>query len=157
MDTTSELIQKLKRAEQALLNINNISDHPNGWEWSEIESARTIARKYFDKKDMSEGIKYDAGKPRIGFLLRSFPNALMALARQNDFGAKKYDEFNWKKVSVERYEDAFGRHSLKSLSDKTAIDESGEYHLASVIWNACALYELLYGEKNSLQNNDINV
>jgi len=88
-----------------------------------------------------EGMKFDDGKPQIGFLLKSFPNALVAAAKQNDFGAKKYDTLNWHKISCERYEDALGRHYLTSLIKPDELDESGELHLAAVIWNACALYE----------------
>jgi len=95
-------------------------------------------------KISSEGIKHDGGKPRVGFLLRSFPNAIQAAAMQNQFGAAKYDEMNWKNVHPDRYEDALSRHLIQSFTDYSSLDESGQFHLAAVIWNALALYEHKY-------------
>jgi len=95
----------------------------------------------------TEGRKFDQEKPRMGFLLKSFPNALRAAAKQNDFGAKKYDALNWHKVEVDRYEDSLSRHLVQALEAPDELDESGELHLAAVIWNACALFERRLQEK----------
>jgi hypothetical protein len=94
------------------------------------------------------GIKYDDEKPCMGFLFKSFPNALRKVSKQNDYGAKKYSPMNWKKVSIERYEDALSRHLVAALENPNAIDESGQEHLAAVAWNAMALIELKHGQKN---------
>jgi hypothetical protein len=95
---------------------------------------------------MMEGIKHDANKPQIGFLLKSFPDALIAGANQNSFGATKYARYNWQLIDTERYENALMRHLLQYMEDPTSKDESGEYHLAAVIWNSLALYERNYGK-----------
>jgi hypothetical protein len=98
---------------------------------------------------MELGIKHDQHKPNLGFFLKSFPNALKAASLQNDFGAKKYSPLNWKKVENERYENALTRHLLQALENPKEQDESGQYHLAAVIWNALALYEKQYSENNN--------
>lgn len=93
---------------------------------------------------MTEGIKHDQEKPRIGFLLRSFPNAIREVALQNDYGAKKYSELNWMNVEYVRYEDALGRHYIEALEDGCRLDpESKQHHLAAVAWNALCLLELI--------------
>ena len=98
--------------------------------------------------DKSIGVKHDQDKPNIGFFLKSFPNAIKATSLQNDFGAKKYSPLNWKKVSNERYENALSRHLLQTLENTEELDESGQYHLAAVIWNALALFEKRYGNND---------
>lgn len=94
-----------------------------------------------------KGIKYDEKKPELAFLLKSFPNALKGVANQNSFGAAKYEPLNWKNVEPERYENALVRHFVQYLESPESIDESGENHLAAVIWNACAIYELMSENK----------
>jgi len=95
---------------------------------------------------MSEGRKFDQNKPRIGFLLRSFPNAIEEVSLQNDYGAGKYDELNWMNVDYSRYEDALGRHYLAALKDAYSIDpESRQHHLAAVAWNALAMLQKIKG------------
>jgi len=100
---------------------------------------------------MNIGLKYDNQKPCMAFLLKSFPNALRAAAQQNDFGARKYEPLNWQKVSSVRYVDALVRHFIQHLEDPTSLDESGQTHLSAVIWNALAIYELQFNQK---QNNE---
>ena len=110
----------------------------------------TYNNPYMNKQN--EGIKYDEQKPKMGFLFKSFPNALRKVSKQNDYGANKYSPMNWKHVSSERYEDALSRHLILALENPNAIDESGQEHLAAVAWNALALIELRQNMKG--QNND---
>lgn len=98
---------------------------------------------------MNEGMKFDEEKPCMGFLVKSFPNALRKVSKQNDYGARKYSPLNWKKVSIERYEDALVRHMVSALENPSAIDESGQEHLVAVAWNALALIELRNMDKNN--------
>ena len=95
-----------------------------------------------------EGMKFDNEKPCMGFLIKSFPNALRIVSKQNDYGARKYSPMNWKNVSIERYEDALVRHVVSALENPNAIDESGQEHLAAVAWNALAIIELRKDKKN---------
>ena len=95
-----------------------------------------------------QGQKFDSGKPKLGFLLRSFPNALRATAGQNQYGAEKYSPFGWKNVDVSRYEDALARHFLCYLENPESVDEeSGINHIAACIWNAMAIFELNHETK----------
>jgi hypothetical protein len=78
------------------------------------------------------GRKDDSGKPDLT-QLRNLPNALAALCRVLDHGAKKYGRNNYKLVSSKRYDKALLRHALSEGVDA----DSGELHAAHVA--ACAL------------------
>jgi hypothetical protein len=98
---------------------------------------------------MSDGIKYDEGKPKIGMVVKYFGPALMEVAKAGTFGCAKYGngkfwDYNWNKVEngVERYTDALMRHLLKE--DTEQIDpETGILHASLVAWNALARLVLI--------------
>ncbi len=87
------------------------------------------------QRDMAEG------KGMCSFLP---PNALMALARHFEYGAKKYSdincaptEVNWRKgIKCSTYIDSTLRHSLKALDGR-----EDENHIMAAIWNLMCLYE----------------
>ena len=93
-----------------------------------------------------KGRKDDGGKLMLAQFYKHFPNAYKALVDTAMYGFKKYNEDihdpNWKKVSIEQYEDAIFRHFDKYLTGELIDKESGKKHLAHIIWNACVLYEL---------------
>jgi hypothetical protein len=93
-----------------------------------------------------KGKKYDDNKPMLAQFYKHFSNAYHALVDVATYGFKKYNEDltdpNWKKVSIERYEDALFRHFSAYLTGDKIDKESGKSHLAHLIWNACVLYEL---------------
>jgi len=96
----------------------------------------------FDVSGITEneevGIKYDEGKPRVGFMLQQFSLALTEVAKVATFGAKKYGAGNWQHVEQERYQDALGRHLLASGVN----DDTNLLHKAHLAWNALADLEL---------------
>ena len=98
-----------------------------------------------------KGRKDDSGKLMLAQFYKHFPNAYKAMVETAMYGFKKYHENikdpNWKKNSIERYEDALFRHFDKYLTGEVIDSESGKSHLAHIIWNACVLYEL-----NEVQN-----
>jgi len=89
------------------------------------------------------GIKYDNGKPRVGFMLQQFSRALLAVAEVTTLGAKKHGDGNWQYVEQERYQDALGRHLLES-----GVNDTNLLHKAHVAWNALAVLELELKGKN---------
>ena len=94
----------------------------------------------------TKGRKDDNGKLMLAQFYKHFPNAYKAMVETAMYGFKKYNEDihnpNWKKVSIEQYEDAIFRHFDKYLTGELVDKESGKKHLAHIIWNACVLYEL---------------
>ncbi len=98
---------------------------------------------------MATGKKFDGGKsPVTQAALHYFPQALLAVGKVSEYGAKKYDvhysEKNWELVpqAFNRYSDGLGRHLLlESLGPWD--DESKLLHAAHAAWNALARLELL--------------
>ena len=95
-------------------------------------------------KDLHEaGAKADAGKVRVGLFFKDFPRALFEVDKVVTYGAEKYTASGWISVpnGIERYEDALGRHLLKS-NIEPFDDESELSHLAHQAWNTLAVLEL---------------
>ena len=93
------------------------------------------------------GAKLDAGKPRIGLVLRGFSRALIEVSKIGTEGAKKYSDNGWMSVpgGIERYDDALFRHVL--TQDRTSIDPGFNLlHMAHAAWNALAELELMLRE-----------
>ena len=111
-----------------------------------IENKKVYGMEYPfpPKKDI--GKKYDNDKPMLAQFYKHFANSFKALVDVATYGFKKYNEDltdpNWKKISIERYEDALFRHYSEYLIGNKKDEESGKSHLAHIIWNACVLYEL---------------
>lgn len=82
-----------------------------------------------------EGVKYDGAKPRFSLLpLGPLGDVVSVL----EYGARKYAEDNWQKVSNPRtrYFDAAMRHLLAWRGGERLDPESGLPHLAHA---ACSL------------------
>ena len=86
-------------------------------------------------------IKMDDGKPRLSLMPRDI---IYAIVRVREYGLTKYtDPESYKKVSIDRYKDAFLRHFMSYLDDSNSIDdESGLPHLWHAAWNIATLIEL---------------
>jgi hypothetical protein len=84
--------------------------------------------------------KYDQGKPRFDLI---DPFFTLQMARVFEYGARKYGENSWQKVSNPRarYCAALHRHINEWQRKQIIDDESGEYHLAHA---ACNLMFLMW-------------
>ena len=90
--------------------------------------------------------RYNEGKPKLSYFVRSFRWMLEAVARIKEFGANKYEDDNWRlgnKSDVE-YLDSAQRHLDSFLGGEFYDPDSGCAHLGQVVWNFCALAELNY-------------
>ena len=89
--------------------------------------------------------KADQMKPHPTYVPVEIINAVM---RIREYGTQKYhDPNNWRKVSLERYHDAFLRHVLAMWNDPYSVDdESGFLHLEHVCCNAAFMLELMKEE-----------
>lgn len=98
---------------------------------------------------MSEGLKFDKGKPRLAEMIIDFRIPLEEVCRVWEFGADKYEKSNWKKVdnAIDRYTNAMLRH-LVAEDNNTFDDESKLKHAAHVAWNALARLHFLMCIKN---------
>ena len=109
-----------------------------------IEKGAIMGMEYTNP--LKEGKKYDDNKPMLAQFYKHFSNAYAALVGVATYGFKKYNEDlkdpKWKKISIERYEDALFRHFSAYLQGDIIDKESEKEHLAHLIWNACVLYEL---------------
>jgi hypothetical protein len=99
--------------------------------------------------DEGIGIKHDAGKPKVGMVLKYFSKAIEEVAKCGTFGTAKYGngefwDHNWQHVEngIERYSDAMLRHYLKEKSEGEDPDTE-LLHAAHVAWNALARLELM--------------
>lgn len=91
---------------------------------------------------MSEGLKYDAGKPRVD-LLPSDP--LIEISKVLAYGASKYAEWNWANgIQYSRVYGAALRHMMAWKEGQDTDPETGISHLAHA---ACNLLFLLEFEK----------
>lgn len=79
------------------------------------------------------GLKYDAGKPRLDLLP---PKAVMALGEVMTYGAAKYGADNWQGVEPRRYIAALLRHLMAYMDGQEQDEESGLPHLWHVLTNA---------------------
>ena len=88
---------------------------------------------------MSEGKKYDGEKPRMHLLP---PKSMAEIAKVLTFGAKKYDEHNWRKLEnlQNRYTSGALRHIFAHNDGEQLDDESDLSHLAHAI--CCLLFKL---------------
>lgn len=98
---------------------------------------------------MSEGVKYDNGKPQMDLLPRE---ALVEVAKVLSVGASKYGRYNWRKgMQWSRITSACLRH-LTAFNDGQDKDpETGISHLAHA---ACNLMFLIDYEKNHPELDD---
>ncbi len=89
------------------------------------------------------GVKLDAGKNRLGLVMRGFTRALYEVGRVGTYGAEKYTDNGWLEVEngEERYMDAVYRHLAED--ELNPFDTSAAlFHLAQAAWNLLAVLEL---------------
>jgi len=86
-----------------------------------------------------QGKKYDSKKPRTDLLP---PDAILEVSRVLGFGAEKYDEDNWKKLSnlERRYLGAALRHIFAIMAGEDYDPETGMHHEAHAV--CCLLFTL---------------
>ena len=91
------------------------------------------------RKKMSEGKKYDGGKPQL-YLLP--PKSINEVGKVLTFGAEKYDPHNWRKVDdlQNRYTSAALRHIFAHIDGEDVDEETGLSHLAHAM--CCLLFKL---------------
>lgn len=84
-------------------------------------------------------LRYNQGKPPLSYIL-AFPDALRAFARVCAYGARKYNAFNFVKgAPTSQSVDSLLRHLSDWQNGQDIDPESGEHHLAHVLWNALRL------------------
>ena len=89
------------------------------------------------------GKKYDSDKPRWELLPL---DAIEQVVKIMTFGAKKYEDNNWKKVEPDRYIGAMLRHLCAHTKGEMLDQDSGFSHLAHLTCNAVfLLWHLLNG------------
>ncbi len=89
----------------------------------------------------NQEIKADKGKPQC----RLVPTEIVRdIAKVREYGLKKYGSAeSWRKVEVERYQDAMYRHLLAYIENPIGKDEeSGLPHLWHIACNVAFLCEL---------------
>lgn len=100
--------------------------------------------------ELVEGTKYDGGKARYDLIP---PEALDELAHLYAFGASKYADRNWEKgINYSRVFAALMRHAWAWWRGERIDPETGLSHMASVAWNAFALFT--YDKRGMTQYND---
>jgi len=99
--------------------------------------------------DKLEGKKHDGGKPPMA-LLSGF--ALAEIAKVLEFGAKKYDPWNWRGgFKWSRLSSAVLRHIFSWLNGEDKDPETGLSHLSHA---ACGIIFLIDFEVNQLGEDD---
>lgn len=100
-------------------------------EYFQQDQERQLVRESGTVRKPVPCAKDDSGKPQISLVPPAF---IEAVARVREYGNNKYGEKdNWKKVSRDRYFDAYLRHTIAEMADPGGVDkESGMPH----IWHA---------------------
>ena len=100
---------------------------------------------------MSNGIKYDKGKPRIAEMVVSFREALLELCKVYEFGLEKYGKDNFRELDngKNRYINAFVRHMIAE-KDNPIDDESGLRNSSHMAFNALAYLYFDLKEKENV-------
>lgn len=86
------------------------------------------------------GVKETLGKLRWTLLPWI---AIKEVVKVLEYGAKKYDEDNWKKVEPQKYKEAAFRHWIAYVEGEKLDPETGYSHLAHL---ACDILFLLWFE-----------
>jgi hypothetical protein len=83
------------------------------------------------------GLRHDTGKPRFDLMP---PEAMEALARHYEVGARKYQDRNWERGML--WCRCFGslmRHAWAWMRGDDFDQETGSHHMISAAWNCIAL------------------
>ena len=124
---------------------DSLSDSPTTLRWPE-ELRQAYEAHESDPKGLDPhqpGAKLDAGKVRMGLVMRGFARALFEVGRVGTYGAGKYTPNGWLEVEngEERYMDAGLRHLVDDAIEE--IDKDTDlWHLAQATWNLLAVLEL---------------
>jgi len=86
-----------------------------------------------------EGRKFDSEKPKMHLLP---PNATLEVAKVLTFGARKYDEENWRMLenAQKRYTSGALRHIFAHMDGELKDPETNYSHLAHAI--CCLMFKL---------------
>jgi len=100
------------------------------------KTKKKVATK-MKKQELTEGTKYDAGKPRFE-LIPTYP--IRMLAAVYTMGAKKYADENWRQgIAWGRIYGALQRHLTAFWEGENLDPESGLPHLAHAMWGCVTL------------------
>lgn len=92
------------------------------------------------EEPLTEGVKFDDGKPRFD-LIPARP--LIELADLYRIGAAKYADRNWENgIAFSRLFAALQRHAWAWWDGQEHDPVDGQHHLTSVAWCAFAIMEL---------------
>ena len=101
---------------------------------------------------MEEETRYQEAKADYGKLqmMLMLPAINRSVVRVREYGILKYkDKENWKKVSIERWENALVRHLMEYIKDRYSKDEeSGLRHIDHIACNLAYILENIEGEGN---------
>lgn len=125
--------------------IDRLPDIPASLRWPE-ELRQAYEARESDPKGLDPhqpGAKLDAGKVRMGLVMRGFARALFEVGRVGTYGAGKYSPNGWLEVEngEERYMDAGLRHLIDDAIEEIDKD-TNLWHLAQAAWNLLAVLEL---------------
>jgi hypothetical protein len=96
------------------------------------------------------GVKHDSEKPIMALIP---PNALEQEAKVWTFGAKKYDQWNWKKgLEFTRILSALMRHTNALNKGEDLDPESGLHHGAHIRCCAAMIIEFYLDERVDLDD-----
>ena len=92
--------------------------------------------------------KADAGKPELSMVPKEI---IYSIERVRRFGNQKYGSpDNWRKVSIDRYWEAFLRHTLVAWDNIEAVDqESGLLAIEHCACNLAFILELMKEKRNN--------
>lgn len=100
------------------------------------------------KKELTEGMKYDADKPDFS-LLSSY--AITELASVLTFGARKYASHNWRKgIAQSRLISAAMRHLFAHLAGIDKDPETGLSHLSHAM--CCIMFAIELSKNKDLDD-----
>jgi len=85
---------------------------------------------------LNEGMKFDKEKPDYTLIPWE---SLEGVVKVLEFGAKKYERDNWRKIGADRYRAAAARHFVSYMQDQHSLDEESGYpHLDHLL--CCLLF-----------------
>lgn len=96
----------------------------------------------------TEGVKHDAGKPRLTLLPWG---PIMRVVDVLEFGASKYAVDNWQRVAdaESRYANAAMRHIVARVQGEKTDPESGLLHLAHA--TCCLLFWMWFDARDGAE------
>jgi hypothetical protein len=99
---------------------------------------------------LTEGTKYDEGKPRYDLLPAE---ALEQIVNVYTYGVGKYDAHNWRKgMSLSRLFSASMRHLWAFWRGEDIDRESGLYHLAHAAFSVCGMLQFVLEGRKELDD-----